>query len=103
MITVKHKHGVELEYDETLQPGDLIKAYEKGYFEFVKFEHRKGTTPLAHFKKRYQQDGTAIKTQKMDMCDASYCRKAKDYIEQQILASQQEILALQQILNETNV
>lgn len=99
MTEVICSNGVKLTYDETLEQGDLITGYQKGYFTFDRFEYREGTTPLVYAKQRYDQNGKPRKSIGFVTCDASYCRKAKPVIEQQILAKQQEIATLQQIVS----
>lgn len=100
MITVKYENGYTESYDETFVPGDLITGYQSGYHEFVEYQHREGGTPIVHFKKRYREDGTAIKSRKLEGCDAAYCQRAKDRVVRRIQLKEREIAALQKILND---
>lgn len=56
-----------LKYDPTIQPGDIITAYHKGYWKVTKVIPRADNTPTFEYI-RIDKKGSKS-------CDASYCRK----------------------------
>lgn len=99
MKNIVCSNGVELEYDDTLKPGDLITTYYKGYFSFVKFTNRGNkNTPLATFIKVADTNGKSCKSKKAQECDASYCRKAVEYIKAEIEKNKQSIIELEKLI-----
>ena len=97
MITVKHPNGLTSTYDDTLQPGDVITTYNKGFFEFVKSEDRKGTTPLFHYRLKYDIHGKPRNGKVIQYCDASYCHRASEIISKLIAKYEQSIIQLKNI------
>ena len=54
MKSITHSNGVVSNYDETLQPGDLISAYRSGFHEFIKFKDRGANcTPLCVYATKF--------------------------------------------------
>lgn len=105
MKTIKFDENydnMELTWDDELKFGDLITAYHKGYYTFIKFVNRTGWPPLAHFYKAYSANGKPCKSKKIMGCDASYCRKAIDQIKAEIEKRKNEIAALEKVLKEEN-
>lgn len=82
----------ELTYDETLQPGDLITVYDKGFYRFVRFVPRPHNTPTLHATAAYNSKGKPVKARPYT-CDASYCRRAIEAIREHELV----LHALQQM------
>jgi len=100
MKLVKCSNVLNLFYDDTLKAGDLITTYNKGYYEFIKFEERGDCPPLAYFRLVFKEDGSpATSSRLIRKCDSSYCRKAKQAIFETIQKKQQEISRLEIIFN----
>lgn len=76
MEKVTYPNGVVLEWDETLQVGELITAYHSGYHILTGFDYREGQTPLILYVTVLRADGTKVKKPSTARtCDASYVRK----------------------------
>ncbi len=68
MITdIVCSNGVVLKYDPTIQVGDIITGYRKGYWKVDLVMPRAGNTPLIY--------STRIDKKGKNSCDGSYCRK----------------------------
>lgn len=98
MITVKHSNGFVSTYDDTIQPGDLITTYYKGFYEFVSSEDRgRNETPLFQFRIKYDTNGKPKKGKAILKCDASYCQRAKKQINRLITEHEKAIEQLKNI------
>jgi hypothetical protein len=83
--------------------GDIITTYYNGFYELTRIERRYLTerdisnynvykdkvagdeySPMFHFVKIADANGIRCKVGKPNSCDASLCRKAKEYIKAQI-------------------
>lgn len=99
MKTIIYDNGYKGEFDDTLQPGDLITAYQKGYHEFIKFQDRgAGNVPLVHYRQKFNFNGKPCNSKKILVCDAAYCRRAAEHINAAIIQKQVEINMLKGIL-----
>ncbi|MNV14827.1 hypothetical protein D3C71_1055240 [compost metagenome] len=56
-----------LKYDPTIQVGDIVTGYHKGYWKVDVVLPRIGTSPLIYY--------TRIDKEGQKSCDGSYCRK----------------------------
>ena len=76
MEKVTYPSGLVLEWDDTLQVGELITAYDAGYFILAGFDYREGSTPLAHYVQVVRPDGTRVKKPGATRtCDAAAVRR----------------------------
>ena len=75
MATVTYPNGVVLSWDDTLQVGELITAYEAGYHIITGFEYRDGMTPLIYHVRVVCDAGRKVKGTKTMVCDASFARR----------------------------
>lgn len=64
--------GVVLKYDTSIQAGDIVTGYHKGYWKVIKVVPREGSTPSIYYKK--------IGTNSAKSCDGSYCRKVDPHV-----------------------
>lgn len=96
-----------------MKVGDLITTYHEGYFILNRIEKRYATegdvmrhpsvykkvgeeySPLYYFTQKYDKNGNP-KTSKEKVCDSSFCKPAKDRIEEEEL----KVEKLKLILNE---
>lgn len=60
-------NGVVLKCDLTIEPGDIITAYHKGFWKVTKVTPRKSNTPVIEYTKI---GGKGTKS-----CDGAYCKK----------------------------
>jgi len=98
MKTITHSNGVVSTYDETFQPGDLITAYHKGIFRFVKYEERPGNTPIVYSEKMYDAEANPKKSVKLEICDASYCQHAVVWMSNEIARLEGIISRMEKLL-----
>ena len=89
--------------NEVIEVGSIITAYRPGYHVVTQIEDRSQrvfygqpyTTPLVHYTPLLTSKGTkAAKTKQV--CDASYCRLAKNAIPKDIQDLENHISALRQ-------
>ena len=70
-------------WDTSIKVGDLITAYNSGFFEVTDIEYRlragKTIAPTIFFTKRFNKDGAPSRDIK-DSCDASWCRHAGEAV-----------------------
>jgi hypothetical protein len=97
MTSVTYPNGYVAQYDETIQIGDLVKTYNKGYHTITDIEHRPQRTPLFSYVKMYNDDGTRAKKLKSH-CDGVYICRAETHINNEITTARQTISALEAIL-----
>jgi hypothetical protein len=69
MVTVVSPNGVSLEWDDTLEVGQLITGYHVGYHILERIEYRNRSTPLFHY---VRVDG---RNKYRNSCDASFCHR----------------------------
>lgn len=75
-MKVTYPSGLVLEWDDTLQVGELITAADAGFHILTGFEYREGNTPLALYVLMVRPDGTRVKKPGVTRtCDASYVRR----------------------------
>lgn len=94
MKKVTYPNGVTLEYDDMLQIGDIITSYNSGYARVTSITPRDQDgpyTPLIGYKTINKADGTPVKGNVELSCDASYCRLAKESIDQAIVEAQAKV------------
>ena len=104
--------------------GEIVKAYWKGYFEVVAIRRRweniagsndyqkfataimdtydtskcgKELNSLIVLKKRYKADGTPVNHKKTQTCDSSFCKPAKEFIEQEIKDLESSVKRLKEL------
>lgn len=58
---------IELKYDGSIEPGNVVTGYHKGYHKVLKVTPRNDSAPLIQYAN--------IKNGKVKECDASYCTK----------------------------
>ena len=97
IVKATFENGWVGEYISDFKPGDLITAYESGLHRFIKYEKRKGETPLVYYTRVYNANGKQCKSKKVLVCDASYCRPAIEYIMATIEQKKEEIELLETI------
>ena len=97
MTSVTYPNGYVAHYDETIQIGDLVRTYNKGYHIITAIEDRPQRTPLFSYVKMYNDDGTRSKKLKSH-CDGVYIERAEDHINKEITTAKQTISALEGIL-----
>lgn len=96
-----------------MKEGDLITTYYEGFFILKRIERRYATkadvkqfpnaykevgkeySPLYYFTQKYDKNGNP-KTSKEKVCDAQFCKPAKEKIEEELL----RVEKLKLILNE---
>ena len=78
-------------YPTDLKPGDLIKAYEKGYHLFIRYEERgrcpilkTQQAPLVYYQRVVSEAGNPVKSSKILCCDAAWCSKVTPEIIDQL-------------------
>ena len=103
MKTIIYPGGYRGIYDDSLHQGDLITTYYSGIYEFIRFEERtdsKGNpeVPLAFFKQKFTANGKPRNSKKESRCDASYCRRAEDFINRRLSELEEERNNLTNIL-----
>lgn len=99
MKTVECHNGVELIYDDSIEPGDIITTYYKGYWKMVSSEEREDNTPIFNFERFAKADGKLFKPGgKSEACDASYCRKARPAIIESIVKTKKQLDDLNALL-----
>lgn len=105
MKTITLKSGRQTTYDDTFQPGDLITTYHSGIHQFVRYEERSEgdteRTPLVFYKQVYKFCGKSRKSKKEIRCDAAYCRRASEYINNRLKEIEEEKVRLNAILEST--
>jgi hypothetical protein len=99
MKSVTCSNGVVLQYDDSIVVGDMITAYNKGLHIVTEIIPREGQTPLFAYRRVFDSEHRAVKTKKIDSCDASYCRKAMDHLMQALEARKQEIASIETIIS----
>lgn len=76
MEKVTYPSGLVLEWDDTLQPGELITAYDNGFHVLTGFEFREGSTPIASYVLVVRPDGSRVKKPGVTRtCDAAAVRR----------------------------
>lgn len=98
-----------------MKVGDLITAYEKGYFRLTRIERRFYTqqdiyfrpsenlilgqeySPLYYYKQEYDSNGNPRKSEEK-CCDAQFCEPAKKSIKKEIEQMEQKIQNLKKLL-----
>jgi hypothetical protein len=69
-------NGLVLEWDDTLEVGELITAHDAGYHIVTGFEFRDGHAPLINYVMVVRDDGTKVKKPGVTRtCDATFCRR----------------------------
>jgi len=76
MQAVTYPGNLVLHWDDTLTPGDLITAYEKGYHVlcYIKFRGD-DETPLVYYTRVVSAAGAVVKSGPELVCDASYVHR----------------------------
>lgn len=64
-----------LTYDDTIQVGDIITAYRKGWHRVVKVTERPNSTSYIEYQMVMYADGRLSKGKATMGCDGSYCKK----------------------------
>ncbi len=101
MKTIIYDNDFISEYDETFVKGDLITAYNKGFYEFDHSESRgEDHTPVYYFRLKYDERGRPRNGKKLESCDASYCRRADGEIKKLIQEHELSINRLKSILGD---
>lgn len=76
MRSVTYSNGATVFWDDTLQVGELITAYDDGFFILTGFDYQEGATPIVHHVMAVKPNGERAKNAKaIRQCDASYCRR----------------------------
>ena len=76
-----------------MKDGDLVTSYWSGYYKIIKIIDREAPNKeLVELEQIFDSKGVKLKKTKFKSCDISYCKPAKEHI-------QNEIMKLQNILN----
>jgi len=76
MKTHTFPNGITLTWDDTIQVGDLVTAYEKGYHIVTAIHHREYNPPLIYYKRVVSDSGKDVKSGgKPLVCCISYASK----------------------------
>lgn len=102
MKTITYPNGATSTYNDDIQVGDIVTTYNAGYHRVTLIVDRPNATPLFHYTKMYNDDGSVAKKFK-NTCDASYVRLAQDTLEKNIKESQEKTKALESILRDIQI
>lgn len=86
-----------VEWDTSIQIGELITTYYKGYYELVDIEEREGNSPIFHFVMKFNSKGKKVKSNIRHSCCSGFCRKAIEKLRQSIAKKQKELEDLTKI------
>lgn len=97
MKNVTHSNGIVLSYDDTIKVGDLVTGYHKGFHEVKEIVHRgPDVTPLIRYICKFNAKGVKSKGVE-NCCDASYCKKVSNQIDNIISEKIKEVERFQLI------
>lgn len=73
-----------LSYDATIQVGDLITTYDKGYWVVTKIDSRPGHRSPMFYYKAALGFVASVYQQSTGYCDATWCKKVtKEHVDEQ--------------------
>lgn len=97
MVETHLPNGIPGSWDDTLEPGELVTAWEKGYHILLRMEHREGTTPRAFYKRVVSATGKKVKDGAELSCDAAFVRRVTSA---DVIALYREKVALATLIRE---
>lgn len=75
MKSIRYPNGVVLTYDDTIEVGDIVTAYQKGWHRVIEIRPRKDSTPIIVYQRLMDSTGKLVSSKVFLECDASYCQK----------------------------